>query len=91
MEALNDCPASIFPAVNLGLRILLTCPATSCTAERSFSCMKRIKTPIRNSLGEKRLNFSTCISCNKDVPFAWEEVARRFEGLKKRRGFVENY
>ena len=34
----------MFPAVEMLLKILLTSPASSCEAERSFSALRRLKT-----------------------------------------------
>ena len=36
--------------------IFATIPASSCTAERSFSALRRLKTYLRNSMGETRLS-----------------------------------
>ena len=37
-------------------KILAVIPATSCSAERSFSCLRRLKTYTRNTMGQNRLN-----------------------------------
>ena len=41
---------SMFPNIKALLSILCTLPVTSCTAERSFSTLKRTKTPFRSSM-----------------------------------------
>ena len=38
------------------VRIVLTAPATSCTAERSFSVLRRLKTWLRSTLTQERLS-----------------------------------
>ena len=38
------------------LKLYLTIPVTTATAERSFSSLKRIKTYLRNSMTQERLN-----------------------------------
>ena len=38
------------------LRILVTVPATTATAERTFSAMKRLNTYLRNTITQKRMN-----------------------------------
>ncbi|VEN36716.1 unnamed protein product, partial [Callosobruchus maculatus] len=35
---------AVFPELTKLLRLILTIPTTSCSTERSFSCLKRIKT-----------------------------------------------
>ena len=47
--------ASSLPNIPAMLRILLTVPATSCSAERSFSALKRIESDARTTMGQKRL------------------------------------
>lgn len=47
------------------LQILLTIPMTTVDAERQFSTLKRIKTDLRNRMGEDRLNALASITTNK--------------------------
>ena len=51
-DAIDMCPKNTFPNVNTLLKILATLPVSTSTAERTFSCMKRIKTYLRNSIGQ---------------------------------------
>ena len=37
-------------------RLLLVCPVSSCESERSFSALRRLKTWLRNSMTQPRLN-----------------------------------
>ena len=46
--------ASSLPNIQAMLRILLTVPATSCSAERSFSALKRVESDTRTTMGQKR-------------------------------------
>jgi len=46
----------IFPYVSIALRMFLCTPATNCTAERSFSTLRRIKTYLRSNISTDRLN-----------------------------------
>ena len=48
--------SSLFPNIKGLLLILCTLPVTSCSAERSFSGLKRIKTPLRSTMGNERLS-----------------------------------
>jgi hAT family C-terminal dimerisation region len=57
------CPEvrSLFSQIEQLVRLLLVCPASSCTAERSFSALRRLKTWLRNNMTQKRLNHvSVC-------------------------------
>ena len=52
------CPEvrALFTGVEQLIRLLLVCPASSCTAERSFSALRRLKTWLRNNMTQSRLN-----------------------------------
>jgi len=42
-------------------------PVTSATAERSFSSLRRLKTYLRNTMGQGRLNNVTILNTHTDV------------------------
>ena len=48
------------------LCILATIPATSCTAERSFSTLRRTKTYLRNSIGQSRLSSLALLTIERE-------------------------
>lgn len=72
--------------------LILTIPSTSCSVERSFSCLKRIKTYLRNSISQERLTALATISVEKSLlndlmntmPF-YEDIVDKFGALKDRR------
>lgn len=47
---------NLFGQVEVLLRLLLVVPATSCEAERSFSALRRLKTWLRSTMSQRRLN-----------------------------------
>ena len=53
-----------FPEVYKALKLYLSIPATSVTAERSFSCMKLIKTWLRSTMKNDRLSDLGIIKMN---------------------------
>ena len=57
-SVLNDQPGikGLLSEVHKLLRIYYTIPVTTASAERSFSALKRIKTYLRNSMTQQRLN-----------------------------------
>ncbi len=70
-------------------RILITIPMTSVEAERTFSSLKRIKTFLRNTMGQSRLNSLSVISIGRDLikncTSFKEEVMEKFINQKERR------
>ena len=57
---------TLFPAVCKTILITLTLPATSCTVERSFSTMRRVKTWLRSTMSDKRLSGLCMLSVHRD-------------------------
>ena len=51
----NDGIADLLPSYSKLAFILGTIPATSCSPERSFSALRRIKTYLRSTMGQERL------------------------------------
>lgn len=85
IDALNYCNEQLFPNVFKILKVCATIPVTTASAERSFSTLKRIKTYLRNTMGENRLNGLTALSIHREIKVNIEEIIDRFESAKKRR------
>ena len=51
--------SGFYPNIKALVTVLCTLPVTSCTAERSFSGLKRIKTALRSSMSNERLSSLT--------------------------------
>ena len=67
-EILNDVPSSksMLREVFHLLRILLTIPVTTAAAERTFSCLRRLKTFLRSTMSQPRLNHVILLHIHKD-------------------------
>jgi hAT family C-terminal dimerisation region len=57
---------SLFGQVDVLLRLLLVVPASSATAERSFSCLRRLKTFLRSTMSQSRLNHLAVLHVHQD-------------------------
>lgn len=57
----------VFPNLYILLKIAITLPVTSVSTERSFSKLKLIKTKLRTTMGEDRLESLMTITCGQDV------------------------
>ena len=55
----------ILPVLYKVTSILATIPATSCSAERSFSALRRIKTFLRSTMGQDRLSSIAVINIER--------------------------
>lgn len=68
----NENARQLLPEFNKLLRILLTIPSTTCTAERTFSFLKIIKTYLRSTMGQELLN-------NLALMYIYEEEAKSLD------------
>ena len=76
-------PRSCAPNINTLLKLLCTLPVTSCSAERFFSELKRIKTPFRSAMTNARLSGLTLLYAHCDIAVdtsaAIDEFTRRHQ------------
>lgn len=84
IDALNHCDQAIFPNIYTIIKTCATVPVTIATPERSFSTLKRIKTYLRNSTGETRLNGLATLSIHREIPIMIEEVIAKFSEKNRR-------
>ena len=83
----NNELLSTFPNVSTLLKIFLTLPVTSASAERSFSKLKLIKNFLRTSMGQERLKGLSVLSIEAEraSQIDFESVIRQFARQKSRR------
>ena len=58
--------SKMFPELTKFIRLLLTLPVTSCSVERSFSALKRLKTYLRSTMLQQRLNHCVMLNIYKE-------------------------
>jgi hypothetical protein len=71
----------LFPETVKLANLLLVFPATSVTAERSFSCLRRIKTRVNSTVSQLRLNSIAILHCYSELTPDFESVMCEFVGL----------
>ncbi|XP_020243482.1 uncharacterized protein LOC109821730 [Asparagus officinalis] len=59
--------ADCYPNVSIAYRILLTVPVSVATAERSFSKLKLVKTYLRSTMAQERLNNLAILSIENEM------------------------
>ena len=65
VETLDHANPPFYPGVYVALVTLLTYPVSTCTAQRSFSSMKRLKTPLRSTMTDERLSSPAILHIHK--------------------------
>jgi hypothetical protein len=66
-RALKKEVRDLFPSVIALIRLLLLCPASSAEAERSFSSLRRLKTWLRTTMTQQRLNSVALCHVHQDL------------------------
>ena len=76
-----------FPEVYHLIKVAMTIPVTSATAERSFSVLKRIKTYLRATMGQERLTHLSVLSIERELSKSidLDLVIDRFRAMHPRR------
>jgi hypothetical protein len=72
VELINATERDFFPNIYVILSLLITLPVGSCSCERSFSALRRLKTWCRASMGEERLNGVALANIHKHHPLLQE-------------------
>ena len=78
---------SFFPEIFKAIKIYLSIPVGTPTAERSFSCLKLIKSWLRSVMANDRLSELTLIKMFKDDNFEinYDLIVKDFNALGKRK------
>lgn len=82
---LDRCLPSIFPNINVLLKIAATLPVTTCECERSFSCLRRLNSYLRKTQTSQRLDSLALISIHCGAEVEQERVIDLFASLHPRR------
>jgi len=72
---------STFPNLSLAYKAICTLPPTSASAERCFSKLKLIKTNLRSTMSEARLDHLMVISCNSDIEINMDEAINKYGSI----------
>ena len=69
------------------LRLYLSIPMTSATAERIFSTLRRLKSYLRSTMTQKRLNHLILLNSHKEIldEICIIDVAKEFVSRKETR------
>lgn len=81
---------SLYSEIAVILKLILVMPATNAVSERSFSAMKRVKTYLRSTMTQKRMNNLMILHVHKDRTdfIKLYEVANEFVRGNERRLFT---
>ena len=86
-KALHHADKDFYPNINVLLRIMATLPVTSCECERSISLLRLVKSSLRSSMRQNRLNGLALLHSHQGsfVTITPEEVVEEFAISNPRR------
>lgn len=74
LNAINMMNVDAYPNIFILLKIFSTLPVSTATAERTFSTLRRLKSYLRNTMGENRLNGLANLNIHREVHIDTNEV-----------------
>lgn len=79
--------ARTFNLIDRLLRLLLTLPVSTASAERAFSTLKITKTRLRNTMEDKFLSNSLLVHIEGELVghYSYDDIVSEFKDLKERR------
>lgn len=80
------CNKDVFPTISV-LKILVTLPVSTCTSERSFSTLRRLKTYLRNTTRQERLNGLCMLNIHREIAISPAEVMNELSNVPRRLDF----
>ncbi|GBN22033.1 hypothetical protein AVEN_211340-1 [Araneus ventricosus] len=88
ISSLEKCDKTFFPNIYILLKLLAVLPVSIATVEISFSSLRRLKTYLRNTTSESRLNGLALLSIHRDIKIRDEEVLDKFASVPRNLDFV---
>lgn len=88
IQSYRSCNEAIFPNIKVLLAIACVTPVGSASAERSFSGLRRIKTYLRNSMGEERLAGLALMHIHHSTEIDESQIIGMFLRKHRRRLFL---
>lgn len=79
LSSLKSCSPDIFPSTFRLIKVLSTMPISVASAERTFSCLRRLKTYLRSTMKEERLNSLALLNVHYKTEIRTDDVLTEFK------------
>lgn len=66
IRSMHPAARSLFTEVEAYVKLLMTIPCSNAEAERSFSCLRRVKSYLRSTMGQERLNHVAILAIHPE-------------------------
>lgn len=85
IAAFKTCNKEFFPNIKTILQIFCIIPVTTSKPEQSFSTLRRLKTWLRSSMSENRLNGLALLNVHKEIEIDIADIVNKFSNTGNRR------
>ena len=87
LQGMSRAEKSLLSEVILVMKLILVMPATNASSERSFSALRRVKSYLRSTMTQERLNHLMVLLVHKERTdhLALRDVANDFVSKSERR------
>ena len=75
----------IFPNICIRLKLLATLPSTTCEVKRSISVIRHLKSYVRNTMTQTRLNALALLNVHRDIKVTPCDILDAFASQHKRK------
>jgi len=89
-KVLGHVDEDYFPNIKMLFNIMATLPVTSCECERSISALGLIKSNLRSTMTDERLNALVMMHHHRDIELNGEEVVKEYANVHPRRLLLVN-
>ena len=79
LDTLKETKQSVWPTIFCLLRLMGTFPFSACECERSASCLRRLKTYIRSTMGQVWLTALALLQMHYLSDIDFEKVVNMFQ------------
>lgn len=81
---------NIYPNIEIVLHIFTCTAVTNCSAERSFSCLKRVKNYLRSTMTQQKMNSFAILNIENQITcqLSFDEIIDNFATDKSRRKMI---
>jgi hypothetical protein len=86
--SLERCGKNLFPNMYTLLKLLAVLPVSIATVERRFLTLRRLKTYLKNTISDTKLNGLALLSIQRDIYASGEEVLNKFTSVPRNLNFV---
>ena len=85
LDTFKETKQSVWPTIFCLLHLMCTFPFSACECERSASCLRRLKTYIRSTMGQVRLTALALLQTHYWLEIDLEKMVNMFQLMHPRR------